>query len=305
VSGGSRPEPLAFYCMSSDVYFLAAVGLVNSLRLLGRSEPIYLTDLGLTAEQRRLLEPETRFVAAPEGVPPFLLKAYAPSRHPAEVQVLADADMVVCAPLDALIDAAAEGNVVGGATGLDRHEDEWAELLGLGPLDDSIPYLSSALLMLGGELGDEIGSLVDDRADRVDFERTYFRGNDPAYPLLHAEEDVVNAVLRARARPEQVVAFEPRLSAIPPFAGLEVADERDLRCEYADGTRPYVVHHWPGKPWLERTHDGVYSRLLRRLLTGDDVPVRVPDGLIPRRFRRGPAAWAERKLIDLRERQRR
>jgi hypothetical protein len=304
VSAGSRPEPLAFYCMSSDVYFLAAVGLVNSLRLLGRTEAIYLTDLGLTDEQRRLLEPEVRIVPAPAGVPPFLLKAHAPSRHPAEVQVLADADMIVCAPLDPLLDVAAGGKVVGGATGLDRHHDEWAELLGLGSLDGSIPYLSSALLVLGGQLGDEILALVDDRAGRVEFERTYFRGNDPTYPLLHAEEDVVNAVVRAKARPEEIVAFEPRLSAIPPFAGLTVTDARVPRCEYEDGTRPYVVHHWPGKPWLERTHDGVYSRLLRRLLTGDDVAVRVPDRLIPRRFRRGPAAWAERKLIDLRERRR-
>ena len=303
MSSDTRPEPLAFYCMSSDLYFLAAVGLVNSLRLTGRDEPIYLLDLGLTAEQRRLFEREVRLVEAPAGVPPLLLKAHAPRRHPAEVQVLADADIVVCASLDPLIEAAAGGRVVGGETGLDRHHDEWEELLGLGALAER-PYLSSALLLLGGKLGSEIVELVDDRVGRVEFERTYFRRNEPGYPLLHAEEDVINAVVRARAGADEVVAFEPRLSAIPPFAGLEVIDAEALECAYDDGTSPYVVHHWPGKPWLERTHDGVYSRLLRRLLTADDVAIRVPSRLIPRRFRRGPVAWAERKLIDRRERAR-
>lgn len=303
MSPGGRPDPLAFYCMSSDLYFLAAVGLVNSLRMLGHGEPIYLLDLGLRDEQRRLLEPEVRIVPAPADSPPFLLKAHAPHRHPAEVQVLADADMVVCRSLGPLIAQAAEGKVVAGATGLDRHHDEWSELLDLGPLADR-PYVSSALLLLGGELGSDVVALVDDRSDRVDFERTYFRRNEPGYPLLHAEEDVVNAVIRARAGADELATFEPRLSAIPPFTGLEVTDEARLDCAYADGTRPYVVHHWPGKPWLERTHDGVYSRLLRRLLSGDDVAVRVPDPLIPRRFRRGAGAWAERKLIDARERRR-
>jgi hypothetical protein len=303
VSAGSGPERLAFYCMSSDLYFLAAVGMVNSLRLTGRTEPIYLLDLGMTDEQRELIAREVRIVDAPAGVPPFLLKARAARRHPAEVQVLADADMIFCAPLDPLIEAAAEGRVVGGETGLDRHREEWAELLDLGDLADH-PYLSSALLLLGGELGTEIVELVDDRVERVDFERTYFRRDEPGYPLAHAEEDVVNAAVRARAGNGEVVAFEPRLSAIPPFADLEVVDERALRCEYRDGVSPYVVHHWPGKPWIERTHDGVYSRLLRRLLLADDLPVRVPPRLVPNRFRAGPAAWAERKLIDLRERAR-
>ncbi len=50
--------PAAFYCMSSDVYFLGAVGMINSLRLHGHDEPIYLLDLGLRPEQRELIEPE-------------------------------------------------------------------------------------------------------------------------------------------------------------------------------------------------------------------------------------------------------
>ncbi len=63
-----------------------------------------------------------------------------------------------------------------------------------------------------------------------------------------------------------------------------------------------MVHHHTAKPWLEPTYDGVYSRLLRRLLAGADVSVRVPRRQIPLRMRSGLAAYAERKRINAGER---
>ncbi len=86
---------------------------------------------------------------------------------------------------------------------------------------------------------------------------------------------------------------------MPPFDGLRRHRRATLRCAYADGTEPFVVHHFGAKPWLEPTHDGVYSRLLRRLLNGDDVAIRVPERDLPLRLRRGPLAFAERKRVDL------
>jgi hypothetical protein len=51
----SGPEPsTAFYCVASRLYFLGAVGLVNSLRLVGHEEPVFLLDCGLTEGQRAL-----------------------------------------------------------------------------------------------------------------------------------------------------------------------------------------------------------------------------------------------------------
>jgi hypothetical protein len=68
----------AFYCMSSEVYFLGAVGLVNSLRLTGHTEPIYLLDCGLEPAHRALLEPHVTVVDAPRVEPPYLLRTVAP-----------------------------------------------------------------------------------------------------------------------------------------------------------------------------------------------------------------------------------
>ena len=55
----------AFYCVSDERYFLGAVGLINSLRLVGHTEPIYLLDCGLTEAQRELLAAEVELVDAP------------------------------------------------------------------------------------------------------------------------------------------------------------------------------------------------------------------------------------------------
>jgi hypothetical protein len=76
-------------------------------------------------------------------------------------------------------------------------------------------------------------------------------------------------------------------------------DEQSLRCAYKDGTEPFALHHiLPAKPWLRPMHDGLYSRLLKRLLIGPDLAVRVPSGMVPLRMRTGALAYAERKRVD-------
>jgi hypothetical protein len=96
------------------------------------------------------------------------------------------------------------------------------------------------------------------------------------------------------------VAIDRRLEAIPPFEGLRVADPRALRCVYADGSEPLLLHHYLTKPWLEPSYEGVYSRLLRRLLGSGDIAVTVPAGEIPMRLRSGLLGYADRKRINAR-----
>jgi hypothetical protein len=55
------------------------------------------------------------------------------------------------------------------------------------------------------------------------------------------------------------------------------------------------------KPWEGPTYDGVYSELLRRLLTGRDLAVRVPEESLPLRLRSGSLASLERRRVNLRE----
>jgi hypothetical protein len=292
--------PAAFYCVADDRYFLGAVGMINSLRVVGHAEPVFVLDCGLSAEQRRLLAPHVTLVDAPGEAPPWLLKTIAPLRHPAEVMVLIDADIVVTRSLDELIARAAEPRVVAVENDMDRFVPEWGELLGVGEVRRQ-PYLSSGLVLLGQPLGERVLRLMDELQDRVDFDHTFWRANDPDYPFLYGDQDVFNAILASRIEPGELVALPNRLAPNPPFEGLRVVDEESLRVAHRDGVEPQAIHHYTTKPWLEPTHHGVYSRLLRRLLIGADVPVRVDAAEIPMRFRAGLRAWLARKRTNIPE----
>ena len=291
----------AFYCVSSDVYFIGAVGLINSLRLAGHDDPVYVLDCGLAPGRRELIEREATVVDAPAGEQPFALKTVAPLAAPAETMVLIDADMIVTRPLGELIERASSDGVVAFRNKADRHVREWGELLDLGDVRHQ-PYVSSGLVAMSRDPGEEVLRLMADRQGRVDHERTYFEEHADDYALLYSDQDVLNAILASRVERDRLVALDPRLCAETPFAGLRVSDVRRVRCAYDDGTEPYVVHHaLSPKPWQEPAYDGVYSRLLRRLLTAPDVAIRVEQTDIPLWLRTGAFAYAERQRIKARD----
>jgi hypothetical protein len=288
----------AFYCLSDDRYFLGATAMINSLRLLGHGEPIYLLDCGLTPGQRALIGPHVTLVPGPPDTPPYLLKTVAPLAHPADVIVLIDADMIVTRPLTELMLRASKGGVVAFRNDTDRFVPEWGDLLDLGETRRR-PYVSVGLVAFGGSPGRKVLELLDDRQRRVDFDQSFYGSRDPHYPFTYPEQDVLNAILCTRADPERVADLPSRLAATPPYAGVRLLDERRLACAYADGTRPYVLHQFVRKPWMEPMYHGIYSRLLARLLLGKDVAVRVPAEEVPMRMRNSLRARAERSIVNV------
>jgi len=291
----------SFYCVADQRYFPGAVALVNSIRLVGHREPIVLLDCGLTPAQRRLLEPEVELVTRPPGTPPWLLKTVAPLERPAAVMVLLDADLVLTRSLGELVDSARSGGLLAFVNPVDRFVPGWGELLDLGPARRG-EYLSSAAIVVDLELGERVLGLMEDRQRIVDFELTHWRENVADYPFTFADQDVFNAILSTVVDRRTVTALEQRLAPTPPFTGLKLRDEASLQCAYEDGTEPYLVHHHVVKPWLEPTHHGIYSRLLRRLLIGPDLAVRVPATEVPPHLRSGLRAAALRARVNARER---
>jgi hypothetical protein len=143
---------------------------------------------------------------------------------------------------------------------------------------------------------------MEDRMSHVEFDLTYVRRNVPDYPFLLLDQDVLNAILCTRVEPELILALDNRLAPNAPFTGLRLIDEATLHTTY-DDAEPYVLHHLGvAKPWLERTREDIYSRLLARLLAGPDVTVEVPDEELPVRMRRGLLGRAERARLGGRER---
>jgi hypothetical protein len=290
----------AFYCVADARYFLGAVGLVNSLRLLGHREPIYVLDLGLTPEERRRLAEEATLLEGPRDGPPWLAKTLAPLRHPADVMVLIDADMVVTRSLGDLIERASGGRVVAFENDRDRFCPEWGELLDLGPIRRR-RYVSSGLVFLGGAEGRAVLELLDDRQREVDIGRGFYGDRDPGYAFTYPEQDVLNAILASRPDPDRVATLDTRLAPVPPYRGLRVLDETGLSCVFKDGTQPYVLHQIIHKPWLEPMYHGPYSRLLARLLLGDDVAIGIPEEEVPLRMRGGARARLHRTRVDVQD----
>jgi len=289
---GALPSA-AFYCVADSRYFLGAVGMINSLRLLGHQEPVYVLDCGLTDGERGMLAPHATVVPAPNDSPPWLLKAAAPLSHPADVIVLIDTDLIVTRPLTDLIREPAGPQVAAFRNPSDRFSSAWGELPGLGEARPR-PYVSSSLVFLKGAVGREVLLLMDRLRSRVDFQRTFWRENDPSYPFLLGDQDLLNAILATRLDPGQVAELDARLEAVPPFAGLRILDAEALRCSYQDGVEPYVLHHFLTKPWLEPTIGGVYTQLLLRLLLGPDVAIQVPQRELPLHLQPGVIAGARR-----------
>ena len=298
-SGAGALPPAAFYCVSSGMFFLGAVALINSLRLLGHREPVFVLDCGLNEAQREILSVSATVVGAPGDSTPFLLKTIAPLRHPAEVMVLIDADIIVTRPLGELIERASSNRIVAVEHGQERFFPEWGKLVG----GTARPrrYVSSSFALLGGAIGLDALRSMDRVQRRIEIERTAYSGPvpdfsfhggnsfhdlDARYPFYFADQDVLNAVLATDVDPQRVEVLDRRAEAITPFTGLRLIDRETLQCEYEDGVSPYAVHQYlPTKPWLEPSAPGVYSRLLKRLLRGSELAVRVPKRELPPHLR--------------------
>src|SRR5438105_1000255 len=144
----------SFYCIADRSFYLGAVALINSLRLVGHSERIVVLDCGLADSQRALLsreativDPESRGPLEPE-ILPILLRARAPLALPAKAMILLDADIIVVRELEPLFQEAESGKIVAFTDALDRRfSDRWQAELGTESMRQQ-SYVNTGLLGL-------------------------------------------------------------------------------------------------------------------------------------------------------------
>jgi hypothetical protein len=291
-------DPTSFYTVSDSRHFLGAVALVNSLRLAGHGEPIYLADCGLSAGERTFLSAEVRIVPTKLGASAPLLKWAAPGIHPAETQILLDADLIVLQPLTPLLEGARSGKVVAFADPVWRFCREWGELLHLGPARP-VRYCNAGALALPRLWAEENLPLVRDVQSRIGLSGSPLESRISDYPFFFPDQDVWNAVLATRTAPRELVVLEQRLAPHPPFDGLKQMTGDELACRYADDTAPYLLHHVGRKPWLAATPANLYSQFLPRFLLAADLPLHLPESAVPARFRPGTLGALERRRVAL------
>ncbi|MCL6670382.1 hypothetical protein [Streptomyces panaciradicis] len=298
------PAPLpgtAFYTVADRRFFPGLVALLNSLRLTGHDEPLFVVDIGLTPEQRRLLAGHVTLVRPPSpDAPAWFLAPYGPSRHPAEVVVLIDADIIVTRQLTEITETARRGRIVAFVDCLPnsrRFSPQWESVLGLGELRRQ-PYLNAGLVAYPHTLSDRLLPPWTEGQRTIGIAHSRYGKATLDDPFYFADQDVLNAVLAGRFELGELAVMEHRLAPHPPFPGLTLTDRQHLTCAYEDGTRPFLLHHVLAKPWLAATRDTVYSTLMTRLLLAPDVALRLDPETLPLRLREGPAAALDRRRAD-------
>ena len=303
---GRAPQPappVAFYAVADRRHFIGAVALLNSLRLVGHDEPVFLVDAGLTDEQRARLSPHLTLLPSPPEMPPVYMAPLGPSARPADVQIVIDADIIVLRPLTELIESARTGRVVGFVNDPPndvRYFAEWGTLLGFGGPPPRRPYLNAGLFVFPRPLADRLLGPWLALQETIDYGRTRYGSAAMTDPFYFADQDVVNALFSVSLDDAELDCREHRMAPHTPLAGVRVIDPDQLVCEHADGSRPFVLHHTLAKPWLAPTVPNAYSRLMPRILLAPDVALRLTPDELPRRLRTGPVAVAAREAAGAR-----
>jgi hypothetical protein len=304
--GPGLPElACAFYTIADERFFVGAVALLNSLRLAGHGETLFVVDTGLKDEQRAQLGQHVTLLPAPAAEHAVFLTPYGPLARPAQVAVILDADLIVTRPLTELIDAARSGRIVGFKEPVPTQErcfEEWRTTLDLPTLRRQ-PYINAGQLFVSHELASRLLPLWAEALKRVPFEATQYARRFASArlgdPFFFADQDVLNAILAAHFGPDEFLALDYRYAPHAPFEGLQLADATALDCRYADGERPYLLHHILAKPWLKATRASIFSQLLTRLLLEPDVALRLEPRQVPLRLRTGPLAALDDRRADL------
>jgi hypothetical protein len=310
----ARPSANATYItIADDKFFLGAVALVNSLRLTGNHEPIVVLDVGLAEEQRSVLENECELRRPPvakSGVFVVFLKPAAVLLGLTGTVVLIDSDVVVTRRFSPILAEAAAGKicVVGShANPARRFPGEWRESFDLRGELRQQRYVGAGLIALDIDRWRDFMHRWLDLCERVPDERASLPfelpgETVPQYPFAFPEQDVLNALLMSEVPEESVLDLGLEASPGPPHNDLvRIVDRARLRCSMGS-QEPFLLHYWNHpKPWLPGARSQLafdaYVDLMARLLTADDVPLRLEprdipiwlrDGLAGKLMRRGP-----------------
>jgi hypothetical protein len=206
------------FTVADSRHFLGAVALLNSLRLAGHREPLFVVDARLTARERDMIADHVDMIRAPDGAPAVFLKSYGPVQRPADVAIILDADVIVVHPLMELIDMAA-GRLVAFVNNEPNDEwffADWSSLLALGPLRRQ-PYLAAGQLLVPDVLSGRLLQPWLEGQANVDIRMTWVGNGTLADPFYFADMDVFSAgPARPAADPHARRGMAPLAVVITP-----------------------------------------------------------------------------------------
>jgi hypothetical protein len=296
----SHTEDITFYTIADERYFIGAIGMVNSLRLLGHNHRVVVLDRGLNKRQRRLLGSEVELVTLPPAMQvtnPLLFKPYANLLHPRGIVVMLDSDLLVTRRLDPVFEAARSGQVCACRDPeSERWFAEWERLFELPGRPRREPYLNSGFVAFSVEKWPNLLPRWWESCHRIWSRPTIYEGATLADPTSLGDQDALNAILMSEIPPESITILpqwtQPDMEQLR--YRVELDNVKKLSCTLHD--RPVTFVHFTGKPkpWQPQGWDWrgrhPYPILLRRLVTGRDTRVRVSR-------KDAPVIWFRQGLI--------
>jgi hypothetical protein len=295
-----RPSSEATYVTIADSsYFVGAVAFVNSFRLTGNRERIVVIDAGLTDEQRALLATECDVCPPPvskSGVFVVFLKSAVYLMGLRGTVVLIDSDVVITRRMAPISAEAAAGRICVVGIGSDvfanrRFPEEWASVLGIDEPIRAQRNVGAGLIALDIDRWAGFMRRWHELCERVPEERAALPFDLPSEtvsvnPFAFPEQDVMNALLSSEVPAGSMLDIGVDASPGPPHNDVvRVVDRSRLRCRIGSD-EPFLLHYWDHpKPWFPnaRAHlvFDAYVELMARLLTADDVPLRLSPNEVP------------------------
>jgi hypothetical protein len=277
------PAAVTYYTVSDHRFFLGTVALLNSLSLTGNVGhlvgDLVVLDAGLRPKQRELLAGHVTVVDLPEQVKrhPHLMRPFPYLAGATGTVVVIDSDIVLTASLDGVIDRAREGKIgmcpAWHEAASERWFAEWEKTLGLRTPLRREEWVHNGFVAFSTEHWPNLLGRWWQVCELVPTDDMH--GSLSAFQAPDA--DALNALLMSEI-PQGALALLAEGDEV--FGGsVKVEDLETLRCTFKG--RPVKFLHlvdnpkpWERSGWL-RLVGTDYLRLMRRLLFGADVPLRL------------------------------
>jgi hypothetical protein len=300
--GASRRRDVRFFTMGDARYFLGAVALVNSLRIVGHDDPVTFLDLGLTPEQREIMATECDVVDIDRSPDrhPYTFQPYPHVLDPSGICVIVDSDVIVTSRLDAIIDAAGEGKIASYPDRIDRCLPEWEAIFGLhARIRPGIPYVNSGLVAFDAVRHRRFLARWWELCQQL----CVSAPASDASPTGFADQDALNALLMSEYADDQAAGDANQVVlGSPALAATRIDDVESLECT-RDGLPVVALHSLSQpKPWMPEARTmlrrNAFVPCLRRCLSGPGLTIELPEAMIPTWLRRGPSAGIEMHLLQ-------
>lgn len=283
-------QEVTFYTITDAHYFIGTVALLNSLRLTNHQYELILLDCGLTASQRKFLSSDCKIVdmSSKLATNSALFKPFPYLLNPSGTVVIIDSDMIVTRALEDIVKLAQRGKIcVFPDPESERWFKEWQQMFDLPNVPRHQTYVNTGFVALSTIHWPNLLGKWWEACQKILSHPTIYEGAANTEPSAQADQDALNALLMSEVSLE-ALALQPKEEEVfqDNSQDLQIIDAQTLTCKCGESATAIVHSNGQPKPWNSQAWRFVRwrnsrVRLLRRVLSGGDVELKLPPSELP------------------------